>query len=118
MWQHTKRALSAFLLLLVLGLVIGFGIVQLRGGKLLSVQSGSMMPNIKKGDLVAVTRVPTSQLVVGDVITFINPNNSRQTITHRITEIPKQNNVGKITTKGDANALPDKPILTKTVIGR
>ncbi|MBI5906500.1 signal peptidase I [Candidatus Saccharibacteria bacterium] len=109
-----KRNLSAIIALMVV--VMSFGLVysQAKGSKLLSVQSGSMVPALHKGDLVSVERVPESQLAVGDVITYVSASNTKRTITHRI--ISKEN--GKIITKGDANTVADQPITDKYVLGK
>lgn len=113
--KATARITSLLLLLAVAG---GFALLHTQGGKLFSVQSGSMVPDLNKGDLVAVTRVPDGQLAVGDVITYMNPKNVRETITHRVVELPNATNSGRILTKGDANPTVDAPILPSAVIGR
>jgi len=84
------------------------------GWKALSVQTGSMRPAINPGDMVLVNRVPISSLKVGDVITYVNPHNQKQTITHRIIAI----NGPQITVKGDANRAPDPVVFANSVVGR
>src|SRR3989344_7441934 len=113
-----KRSFSLLALLVLMVLGGGLVYIQATGSKLLSVQSGSMAPKIKKGDLVAVNRVPTGQLAIGDVITFASPNNSKKTITHRIVAVPTPKNGGKLITKGDANPITDAPISPKFVLGK
>jgi len=109
-WHYTKRVFVAAVLLLILG-ASGLAIAtKLTGGELLSVQTGSMEPTISKGALVSVNRVPTSQLALGDIITFTNPVNIRTTLTHRIIQTPNAHNHYKFVTKGDANKTPDTPI--------
>lgn len=88
-----------------------------QGGKLFSVQSGSMAPSLQKGDLVAVTRVSESQLAVGDVVTYVNPANKNQTITHRIVETPSDQNQQRFITKGDANPNNDESIAPQSIVG-
>lgn len=112
------RIIASVFLLSVASLIIAFVAVKINGGELLSVQSGSMVPNINKGDVVVATRVSESQLAVGDVVTFINPANSRQTITHRLVETPSVANQQKYVTKGDANLTADQPIPSSAIIGR
>ncbi len=101
-------------------IIVGSGLVyiQASGSKLLSVQSGSMVPAIKKGDLVTVTSVSNGKFAVGDVITFTNPVNKQQTITHRVIQTPTLENGSKIITKGDANPSADTPITKESVIGK
>lgn len=104
--------------LLIVGTAVAFVGVQSRGGKLLSVQTGSMVPALQRGDLVAIMGVPKSQIVVGDVVTYINPRNKNQTITHRVVELPSASNYQKFIVKGDANPLPDNPVDPSTVLGK
>ena len=117
-WRYISRTVvvTFFLLLAVVG--ASFGIVRAQGGKMLSVQTGSMTPIIKKGDMVIVTRVPDSSLQVGDVVTYINPANHKQTITHRIIQSPSAQNQQRYVTKGDANKSSDPPIQASAIIGK
>lgn len=119
MWLHVVRK-SFFALIVVSLLCTGIWLVALQvgGGRLLSVQSGSMQPQLAKGDLVAVTRIPTSQLAIGDVVTFANPANNKQTITHRIIAKQSDTTSSRIITKGDANEVADNPIAPSMVIGK
>lgn len=116
---HVVRK-SLFALIVVALLCAGAWLVVLQasGGRLLSVQSGSMRPDILKGDLVVVTGIPTSQLAIGDVVTFANPTNNKQTITHRIIAMQSDNTSSRIITKGDANEVADNPIAPSMVIGK
>jgi len=89
------------------------------GWKVLNVATGSMRPNMPPGSLVFVHRVPESSLKVGDVITYINPKNSKETITHRITQKTIIGGVAPgFVTKGDANPSPDAPIVAGIVVGK
>ena len=117
-WRWLKRTLLVISLLIVLGVGGSFAAAQLRGGKVLSVQTGSMVPKLNKGDLVSVTRVPTGQLAVGDIVTYINPRNKKQTITHRIVQLPSIINAHKFIVKGDANPAPDAPVDASSIVGR
>lgn len=105
---------------IVLALAFGAGLVYLQasGTRMLSVQSGSMEPVLAKGDLVFVTRVPAGQLAPGDVVTFVNPYNSKQTITHRVVQLPSERADGMLITKGDANAAEDTAIAPEAVVGK
>ena len=99
-------------------LVVGFGRPG-SGWRALSVQTGSMRPAVRPGDLVFVKHVPASDLRVGDVITYASKSNARQTITHRIVDIQGESKALKqITTKGDANELPDAPISEQQIVGK
>jgi signal peptidase I len=89
------------------------------GWKALSVQTGSMKPAIMPGDLVLVHSVPMQDLHIGDVITYINPANNRQTITHRVTGIlTTPNGPGRFVTQGDANKAADPVVYQNQIIGQ
>src|SRR5687768_12979668 len=100
--QAIRQIAQVGVIVAVAALGIGLSTLLASGSKLLSVQSGSMDPALKKGDLVSVVRTPTRDLRVGDVITFTSRENSKQTITHRIVSVTGDMQ-GRITTKGDAN---------------
>jgi signal peptidase len=88
------------------------------GWKALNVLTGSMKPTIRPGALVLVHRVPLRDIRPGDIVTYRNPVNSKQTITHRVTKLEKMNGVTMVTVKGDANATPDKPFPGGLIVGR
>lgn len=113
-----KTILGVLLLSCIVAAAAGFAVFKLNGGTFFSVQTGSMSPSIQRGDLVAVTNVPDSQLAVGDVITYINPANADQTITHRLIEVPSETNQYRFITRGDANPAPDAPVAPSGVVGR
>jgi signal peptidase I len=113
-----KKSLTAIAVLAIVAIAASLVYIQVSGAKLLTVQSGSMVPAFLKGDLIEVNRVAMAELAVGDVITFINPHNPKQTITHRIVQVPTPQGHNKIVTKGDANATADTPIEPSAVIGR
>src|ERR1700733_6907932 len=78
------------------------------GWKALSVPTGSMRPHIPPGSLVLTHNVPLSSIKVGDVITYINPENMKSTVTHRvIKEYKLDGKVPAFITKGDANPSRD-----------
>jgi signal peptidase len=117
-WRYTKRTFTAAVLLLIVGASVLSVTTKINGGKLLSVQTHSMVPTLQKGTLVSVSRVPVRNLNVGDIITFINPLNKRTTITHRIVQTPGAGNGYKFVTKGDANKVSDSPISSASIVGR
>jgi len=86
--------------------------------KALNVATGSMRPGMPPGSLVIVHRVPDSTLKVGDVITYAKPGNVKETISHRIIAFTAIGKGRAVITKGDANQLPDQPILTGQVVGK
>src|SRR5690606_31646537 len=71
--------------------------------KALSIQTGSMEPVLSPGDLIIVRKQPVAAYNPGDIVTFINPGNRSQTVTHRILEKADGPYRSVFTTKGDAN---------------
>lgn len=115
--RYIGRTLALVALLFLFGAGVGLVLFQANGGKLLSIQSGSMKPAMNQGGLVGVTPVSEADLRVGDVITFINPADKNTTITHRVAAL--SGSAGQsITTKGDANLAADVPISDALLIGR
>lgn len=88
------------------------------GWKALDVLTGSMKPTIQPGDLVLIHRVHMTEIRPGDIITYTNPADPRQTITHRVQSKPVIGGVQMIVTKGDANATADRPFPAGRVVGK
>lgn len=88
------------------------------GYKALTVATPSMAPAVPQGSLVLIHRVPTAGLKVGDIVTYINPRNTHQTITHRIVKTEVKNGLPYYVTKGDANRASDPQILGGTIVGK
>jgi signal peptidase len=85
--------------------------------KVMVVQSGSMEPAIKTGGIVLVK--PIAEYKVGDVISFLNGKNRKQSITHRIAEIKEDKGRQVYVTKGDANEERDpEEILKRSITGK
>jgi signal peptidase I len=75
------------------------------------VQSGSMEPSIMTGDIIVVKQ--KDKYYPNETITFYN--NSKQIVTHRISEIENE----LYSTKGDANRAGDDDQISKNqVIGK
>lgn len=77
------------------------------GYQQLSVQTGSMSPAIKVGDLVVTRRVLPSKIKVGDIVTFREPTGSYLVFTHRVVAIEHSAGGPLLITKGDRNDHPD-----------
>lgn len=73
-----------------------------------TVLSGSMEPEMSKGDLIFVKE--EKNISVDDIIVYDNGN---ELIVHRVILIED----GMITTKGDANTSPDEPISYEAIKG-
>lgn len=89
-------ALAAFLLIAIGPRIFGY--------HTLTMLTGSMAPLINPGDVVVTLPVPTSEIKVGDIITYHIPVEDQRVETHRVTELTG-NADGSIVvqTKGDAN---------------
>lgn len=113
------------IMLLFFGLVVVLSIQNklsgnaVRFGKyqLYAVEGGSMEPNIKKGSVIIISPVETESLQVGDVITFINPDDDKTVVTHRIVKINEGEETTFIT-RGDANNADDDPLPADKILGR
>lgn len=107
-----------------ISLVVLFGIVLLGvslpigGWNTFSVQTGSMEPAIPTGSLVFVHRTPAADLRPGDVITYTNPADKTQTVTHRLLAV-RTNEMGsqEFITQGDANTTADEPVSSGQIVG-
>jgi signal peptidase len=107
-----------WLVLAFLGLVALFLVastLNIPGGyKLYTVQSGSMLPQIKIGSIVVSRQASAYQ--VGDIITF---KNAPAPVTHRIFSATESAGRLNFITKGDANETPDtEPVLQEQVLGK
>ena len=67
------------------------------------VMSSSMEPALKTGSLIFSKSVTGGSLRVGEVVTFIRPDKSREFVTHRIVRIEENGSTKVLTTKGDNN---------------
>lgn len=82
--------------------------------KVFSVISGSMEPEYTVGSLIYVKEVDPSTIEVGDVITYVLPNDTPS--THRVVRIDEENE--HFYTKGDANDVEDgSPVHFRNLIG-
>ena len=84
------------------------------GYKAYAITTNSMVPNLKKGDIVIVDT--DAEYGEGDVITFL-PKGYNKTVTHRIIEYREQ--TGTYITKGDNNGKEDGYKITNLdIIGK
>ena len=87
----------------------GNGVPSIFGIRILSIQTESMYPTLKPGDMIFDTAVTdTSQLRAGDVITYWTVIDGERVLnTHRITEIYDGGGYLIFETKGDNNTVSD-----------
>lgn len=103
------------------------GTIALRavGGQINVIETGSMEPTIKPGDVVVDFPVANSAVETrfirggtirtGDVVTFMPNADDPSLITHRVMTM---NDDGTFVTKGDANKSPDGQVQRKQVVGK
>ncbi|WP_395243623.1 signal peptidase I [Agromyces sp. MMS24-K17] len=72
----------------------------------LVVVSGSMEPEIRRGDLLVAIPTPATELVVGDVASLHNEVTDRL-VTHRVVATSRVGAEVLLELKGDANAVVD-----------
>jgi len=112
----------AFLItVMVFGSEKNNGVPTLLGYSPMSVQSDSMKPTFKQGDLIMVKKVDDLySLKKDDVITFYTIIDGQRVInTHRIVEISEEDNTKRFITKGDNNQIDDEtPVSASDIIGK
>lgn len=107
-------ATTVFVVLAVVFAVLSVG-VRLLGIRVYSVISGSMEPAYPVGSLIYVKQADPDEIRIGDVITYVLPDNTPA--THRVVRIDAENQ--RFYTKGDANETEDgSPVLFRNLIGR
>ncbi|UMG94288.1 signal peptidase I [Nocardioides sp. TF02-7] len=110
----TARRLGGHLVNVVLVLFTLLGLAYLApsvmGYERYVITGGSMSGTFERGSLVLERKVPVEDLEVGDVITYLPPQDSgvRTLVTHRITKIRVDEEGRRVfRTQGDANPDPD-----------
>ncbi|MEM4576259.1 MAG: signal peptidase I [Candidatus Nezhaarchaeales archaeon] len=74
------------------------------------VVSGSMRPMLDVGDIIVTVQTSAEKVHVGDVIQYLR-SGIDSPIAHRVVEVSRSGGVIVIVTKGDANNVPDEPIV-------
>lgn len=87
----------------------GNGVPSIFGLRVMSIQTESMYPTMKPGDLIFDTAVKdTGELKIGDIITYWTVIDGERVLnTHRITEIYDGGGYLIFQTKGDNNTIED-----------
>lgn len=75
--------------------------------------SGSMEPSYPVGSLVFTHWEPPGAIRVGDCITYAY---GEDTVTHRVVRVDEEKR--RFVTKGDANAVEDRPVDFSRLVGR
>jgi signal peptidase I len=120
-WFVLSAAARGYLTL-VLGLAIIAFAPALLGWHPSVVQSGSMMPDIRPGDVVLAQALPKDEAVtLGRVVEFRSPAAAEAdgVAKHRLHRIVADNGDGTFTTKGDANRDADSVALSpEQIVGQ
>ncbi len=115
----TRVATTSVLLGVGLGI---FGLIvapSLFGGRSLTVLSGSMEPALQVGDIVIDSRVSPTDVRVGDIVTFSDPEGTGKLITHRVRRLRVSEGTAHVVTKGDnTNAVERWDIPAGGSVGR
>ena len=78
----------------------------------LIVLTDSMYPMIESGDLIVCKEIEPADIVVGDVISFVDPaGNGTAIVTHRVVEIVEEGATRMFRTRGDNNNTDDKVLV-------
>lgn len=122
--NRVGNVILIFLILLII--LSGYSIIHAKknpreipsvlGFRVMKVLSGSMRPLLQPGDMIISREISPEKIRIGDVITYkINKNTL---VTHRVIEVIKQGEELLYKTKGDANNIEDRDIVTsEQVIG-
>lgn len=95
-------------------------VASLAGYTPLTVESDSMAPTFRTGDLIIIRKCDTNKLVEGDIVTFHTIINNEYALnTHRIAEIYTANGAHSYVTKGDNNLMADTHLIADgDIVGR
>lgn len=84
------------------------GITSIKGYMFFNIQTDSMEPTIKVGDLIISRESNFDDVKVGDVISFLAKEEDETIIkTHRVTIVDEVDGIISLTTKGDHNDTVD-----------
>lgn len=126
----TLMRIGALAAALLAGLLAAFAITvfvaaPLLGYRLLAIESNSMSPSIKRGDLVVARPVSAAAVEAGDVVVFeaggdsittvhrvLGKNEIELAITDRQTGVRTVETEYRLVTKGDNNPAPDSQEVT------
>ena len=88
-------------------------VANLAGFTPMVVESDSMAPTFRAGDLIVIQTCDTARLEEGDIVTFhAIIQNEYALNTHRIVKIEEANGMRSYTTKGDNNEIADTHLIS------
>lgn len=101
------RGGSSFLLWLCLGflftLLAAAALPLAIGDRSFTVLSGSMSPTIETGDVVVTEPVVPTEIAIGDIVTFRDPEGTSKLYSHRVQSVEEGGANVAFITRGDAN---------------
>lgn len=101
--------LNILIILFIINLILSFEEnTHIFGIYMFNIVSESMEPTLEVNDVVVVKKCEPEQLQKGDIITF---GQEERTISHRIVDIAKTQNIIKFETKGDNNQISDPDLV-------
>jgi signal peptidase len=107
-WLQRVAAVVAVLITAVVAVSLAIVLVGVHNGyQAVAMQTGSMAPAIKPGDLAILHQTDPRDIRAGDAITFVAPVNGSPMVTHRVVSIDNGPAGPTFHTKGDANQSPD-----------
>lgn len=75
----------------------------------MSVLTGSMSPELEPGDMIITRRLEPEEIGIGDVVSYRLAAGTL--VTHRVTDIVRENGRLRFQTKGDANNTVDPKLI-------
>jgi signal peptidase I len=96
-----------------IGLVVAVTAPAIFGLRPMTVLTGSMRPGIQPGDMVVDQPIHPTQIRVGDIVTFQDPEGKR-TITHRVRKVEISEGQARVVTRGDANDTVERWVIPVT----
>ena len=110
-----RTLLYAYVCLILLAVGASVAVLKLGHIRVLNVQTGSMAPTFRAGDIVLSKPVQSSALRPGMVVSFMSQQNG-PIVSHRVVAVDGAHN--QLTTRGDALNKPDTPINQTALVGK
>lgn len=105
-WRAVDRCMTVVAVLACL-LLATVAAGELLGYRMLVVETGSMVPSLRVGDLVLDRDVRPTAVRPGEIVTFKDVLLGGRLVTHRVVRMVPDGPVVHFTTKGDANRVPE-----------
>lgn len=102
-----------------LTLSLALAVPRLIGGQSYAVLSNSMAGSIDTGDLVIVLPRRATEIAVGEIVAFKDPEGSGKVLQHRVQRISHKRGRVEVVTMGDANSGYERwHIAERSTVGR